>query len=373
VTNTYPLFEALRAHGDGIAFDQRGTGLAQPSLLVDGRLDLPPSDSVNSPAARSRMTAVAALIRSTMADRGIDLSAYNTRESANDVDALRQALSTSRIVLAAHSYGTHLALAVVKYHGSGVQRLVLGGVNGLGDRWREPMAMDDWLTRVASFGPDVAAQITRVLTQFEQQPLTVDTPAGRVLIGKSEIQLLVTLRSGDLEFVQSLPTLFDSLEKRTRQEDIARMVQQTLRQRPIGTAMTYAMHVASGASAARRAVIEQQAATSVFGNAINWGIGDEEFVRALGVVDLGESFRSSFRSDIPALLISGTLDGRTSEADARAAGAQFRRPTYVTINGAAHDFFFRPHPALKETLDSFLSGEPTNDRTLNATVTFRRP
>ena len=39
--------------------------------------------------------------------------------------------------------------------------------------------------------------------------------------------------------------LFDSLEKRTRLEAIAAAVQQIVRRRPIGTAMTYAMHVAS--------------------------------------------------------------------------------------------------------------------------------
>jgi pimeloyl-ACP methyl ester carboxylesterase len=363
VTNTYRLFALLRAHGDVIAFDQRGTGAAEPSLVIDGRLDLLSSESVDSPATRTRVAAVASLLRSATERRGIDLSAYNTRESAHDVDALRRALGVPRVVLVAHSYGTHLALAVAKYHGAGVQRVVLGGVNGLGDRWREPLAMDGWLTRVAKamssdtdaarFALDFTAQVSRVLTQLERQPLTVETATGPVLIGRNEIQLLVTLRSGDLDFVQGLPGLFDSLEKRTRPEDVARMVQQTLRQRPIGTAMTYAMHVASGVSKARRAAIADQAPRSMFGNAINWGIADDEFVRALGVADLGEAFRSPFQSDIPALLISGTLDGRTSEADARAAGMQFRRAAYVTIDGAAHDFFFRQQPGSRNCLTRF--------------------
>lgn len=42
---------------------------------------------------------------------------------------------------------------------------------------------------------------------------------------------------------EDLPVLFDDLEKRTRLDVIATQVQQVVRQRPIGTAMTYAMHL----------------------------------------------------------------------------------------------------------------------------------
>lgn len=61
---TGPLLEALRAYGDVIAFDQRGTGMAEPSLTVQGRFDLPAAESVVSPGAQRRLAAVAETIRS---------------------------------------------------------------------------------------------------------------------------------------------------------------------------------------------------------------------------------------------------------------------------------------------------------------------
>jgi pimeloyl-ACP methyl ester carboxylesterase len=213
-----------------------------------------------------------------------------------------------------------------------------------------------------------------VLDRLEKEPLTIDTPQGPVLVGKSEIQLLVTLQSGDLGFVETLPVLFDSLEKRVRLQPIAEAVQRVIRQRPIGTAMTYAMHVASGVSRERLARIAAQASSAVFGNAINAGIGDEGFVTALNVRDLGDDFRAGFRSDVPVLFISGTLDGRTSEADARRAGAQFTRGVYLTLDGASHDFFFlRPPPRLPAVLEAFVRGEPVGSERIAWPVTFKWP
>jgi pimeloyl-ACP methyl ester carboxylesterase len=378
----YPHAARLAASADVIAFDQRGAGSSEPSLAVPGRLELPSGLSIDSAEAHRRLTSVASTVRTTISGRGIDLNAYNPLESAEDVELLRRALGADRIVLWAHSYGTHLALAVLKRHGDRVARAILGGVNGLDDRWREPAEGDAWLARVAaamrasapSGAPDLADHVRRVLAQLEKEPLRIATPEGEVFVGKSEIQLQVTAQSGDLGFVEGLPVFFDSLDKRVRLQPIAEAVQRVIRQRPIGTAMTYAMHVASGVSRQRRDRIAAQAPAAVFGNAINWGFGDEEFVRVLGVSDLGDEFRAPFRSDVPVLFISGTLDGRTSEADARNAGAQFSRATYITLEGASHDFFFlRPPARFAAVLEAFARGEPVSNERIAWPVTFKWP
>ena len=378
-----PTAARVRAFADVIAFDQRGTGASEPGLAVPGRFDLPSSVSVDSPAATERLVAIASGIRSTIASRGIDLSAYNTAESADDVDVLRRALGVEKVILWGHSYGTHLALAVIKRHGEHVARALLGGVNGLDDRWRDPADSDGWVERVgaamraaapAGRRVDFVEQVRRVFAQLDKDPIRVATADGDVFIGKPEIQLLLTIQSGDLAFVQNLPLLFDSLERRTRLEGVATAVQQTIRQRPTGTAMTYAMHATSGASVARLARIKVQAPTALLGNAINWGISDEAFVKALGVEDLGDDFRAPFRSNIPVLMMSGTLDGRAVENDAKRAGSQFDQVTYVTIDGASHDFWFlRPPPRIPEVTEAFLRGEAVRDERIAWPVSFRWP
>jgi pimeloyl-ACP methyl ester carboxylesterase len=94
-------------------------------------------------------------------------------------------------------------------------------------------------------------------------------------------------------------------------------------------------------------------------------------VKALGIPDLGDEFRQPVRSEVPVLLILGTLDGRTSEADAKTAGQQFTRATYITINRASHDFFFRLQPEVAEVINAFLSGTRVEDTRIEAPVRFR--
>lgn len=379
LASSYPLFEALRVHGDVIAFDQRGTGAAKPSLMVAGQFDLPADQSIESDQVHTRLVEMAGKIRDTIKARGIDLGAYNTQESADDVESLRQALGADKIVLAAHSYGTHLALATLKRHGRHVSHAILTGANGLDDRWREPASSDRWLERVAeamekdSLAPDLIAQTKRVFAQLEKDPIVLRQPSGDILIGKSEIQELVVLRSGDLAFIRTLPALFANLEKREKTEDIAKLVQQIIRQRPIGTAMTYAMHVASGVSRERLRAIAAQRDTALFGNAINWGLGDPAFAEALGVDDLGPAFRGPFHSRVPVLFISASLDGRASESDARRAGQQFTRASYVTVDGASHDLLFLRTlpPGLMDKIGTFLQGESPSDTRIEMPVRFQ--
>jgi pimeloyl-ACP methyl ester carboxylesterase len=94
----------------------------------------------------------------------------------------------------------------------------------------------------------------------------------------------------------------------------------------------------------------------------------------LAVTDLGDTFRAPFRSNVPVLLISGTLDGRTGENDARRVGAQFERVSYVTLEGASHDFWFlRAPPRVSEIADAFLRGETVKDERIAWPLSFRWP
>jgi pimeloyl-ACP methyl ester carboxylesterase len=317
-----------------------------------------------------------------MQDRGIDLAAYNTAESADDVNALRLAVGAEKVVLWAHSYGTHLALAVMKRHGRSIERAILGGVNGLDQRWREPLDGDRLLARVhdlvpkdpavAKLTPDFLGQVRRVFAQLEKDPILLQRDGATVFIGKAEVQAQLLISSGQLAFVRSLPWLFARLEARSGLDEIADGIQRTIRQRPIGTAMTYAMHVASGVSTDRLARINVQLPASLFGNAVNWLIGDPEFADALAVPDLGEDFRKPFRSDVPALLISGTLDGRTSESDARTVGQEFDRATHVILDGASHDLW-TTSPRLLELMLAFIRGESIPDQRIEISTRFRVP
>jgi pimeloyl-ACP methyl ester carboxylesterase len=98
---------------DLILLDQRGTGYSQPSL------DCPEFTEAGDDENPDELC-----FDRLVAD-GIDLAAYNTRENAADVAALRQALDIAEWDLLGVSYGTRLALDVMRYHSQGVRAVVL--------------------------------------------------------------------------------------------------------------------------------------------------------------------------------------------------------------------------------------------------------
>lgn len=111
------LNHPVRRHHDIVLMDQRGTGFSEPSLYC-GELEatsvLSAGASFEDPAGRRAVRDAAARCRRRFEDRGIDLAAFNTEESAADVDDLRRALGAEQVNLHGASYGTRLALEVMR-------------------------------------------------------------------------------------------------------------------------------------------------------------------------------------------------------------------------------------------------------------------
>jgi pimeloyl-ACP methyl ester carboxylesterase len=105
----YPFLE----NRDFILLDQRGTGYSQPSLDCPEFAEVDAQDNPD------------ALCYDRLVADGINLDAYNTRENAADVAALRSALGIAEWDLLGISYGTRLALAVMRYHPEGVRAVIL--------------------------------------------------------------------------------------------------------------------------------------------------------------------------------------------------------------------------------------------------------
>ena len=113
-TDALGLLYPAYARRDLIVFDQRGTG--RSGLLRCRRLE-------RSNLLRAG-TAAAACARSLGRRRAF----YTSRDSADDIEAIREQLDAERIALFGTSYGTKLALAYAKLHPDRVERLVLDSV-----------------------------------------------------------------------------------------------------------------------------------------------------------------------------------------------------------------------------------------------------
>ena len=134
--------------------------------------------------------------------------------------------------------------------------------------------------------------------------------------------------------------------------------------------MTEAMDLSSGISAARLSRVGAEAPTSVLGDALNFPM--PHIVGAVPGVDLGDAFRSPISVDHPALLISGSLDGRTPLEEQEDVIGQFVRPQRLLVENAGHNVL-EAHPDVQTRVVSFFQGEDGGDATLTVPPpSFRR-
>jgi pimeloyl-ACP methyl ester carboxylesterase len=114
-----------------ILLDQRGAGLSRPSL------DCPEVTTATyrgyelhlyGEKQRQNVEQALRACHTRLVQAGIDLSAYNTVENASDIADLRTALGYTQINLYGGSYGTRLALQVMRDQPQGIRSVVLDAV-----------------------------------------------------------------------------------------------------------------------------------------------------------------------------------------------------------------------------------------------------
>ncbi|HVQ40107.1 MAG TPA: alpha/beta fold hydrolase [Pyrinomonadaceae bacterium] len=367
------LFKALREVGDVIAFDQRGTGFSKPNLTCMQRIDLPldviPSRETVGKAMRERSEECAFYWSKI---QRVDLAAYNTNESADDLDDLRQALGTKQISLWAISYGTHLAFATVRRHPQSVHKVILAGTEGPDHTYKLPGSvqkhMED-LAAVIKADPDLGKEIPdflglvkSVFDHLDKEPAVVEITDPRtkqkvsLTVNKFVMQFIAANNIGT-DVLASYPALFYRASKGDYSNPAQVWFNQT--RSGIGSAMSYMMDCASGISVSRREQIKREAPGTLFEDLANYPF--PAICEAWKAPDLGDVFRSPLRSDVPALFISGTLDGRTPVSNGEEYRAGFPNSTHLIIEGAVHsDPLFLSSPKIKDVMLEFLKGEPVS-------------
>ncbi len=122
--------------------------------------------------------------------------------------------------------------------------------------------------------------------------------------------------------------------------------------------MPVMMDIASGVSFARRALIDQQAKSSLLGQFLNDTIYLADVAPSY---DLGDAFRENPVSDVPVLLISGTLDGRTYFDSQREAVSKLENRQLVTVINGGHNLFMIS-PEVSDIIRKFMRGEQVHGR-----------
>jgi pimeloyl-ACP methyl ester carboxylesterase len=356
---------------DVIAIDQRGTGLSST---------IPARPASTRPLPAFTQEGLTSYFRdefqSAWADwtkAGVAMAGYNTEQNADDIDDLRRHLGVEKIDLWGTSYGSHLALSILKRHGDGVNRVALSSLEGQDQTVKRPARIDAYLREVdALLGadpvaraavPDLPALMRRVHTRLEANPIpmavTLRGAPAEILMGGFGVQMLASGLVANPNSLAMLPGLYLALEagQTAMLASFLGDVGDLLNLR----GMPEAMDLASGISPRRLAMVRREAKTAVLGETHNFPM--PQLLGAIPGVDLGEGFRAPIRIDHPALLVAGSLDGRTPLAEQEEVAAQFRRKSRVIVENAGHNVF-EAHPGVQPLLVRFFRGEAVADTRL---------
>ena len=367
----FPLFMALRAVADVIAFDQRGTGWSNDIPRCDTGRAYPLAEPLTDARLIPFMREQAAFCARFWKDAGVDLAGYDTWESAADLDALRAALGAEKITLWGISYGTHLGLAALKRYPDRIEKAVLASIEDLDETVKLPGLTDAYFARVqqaidanekaALAYPDLKGLMHRVHEKLDAAPaiVTIQVEGSgptQLAIGKLDLQMLVSRMISDPPNIAMLPALYAGVAA-GEYGQLGQLLHDVMRKNfgRYGGGMSEAMDEASGITARRLGLVREQAQSSLLGYALNFPM--PQLAGAYGVPDLGDEFRAPVVSAVPTLFLSGTLDGRTYPESAAETAARFTNGTHVIIENSGHNLFM-VSPQVTEVILAFLEGKP---------------
>ncbi len=125
------LVEPLIGSRDFIVYDQRGVGTSEPQLACPELTEASLADMMGAIASDDvldvTLTAQDACA-SRLQRQGVDLSAYNSIASANDLEAMRVALGYEQLNPIGISYGTRLGQTYLRLYPDSVRSLTLDSV-----------------------------------------------------------------------------------------------------------------------------------------------------------------------------------------------------------------------------------------------------
>ncbi|MEL7199610.1 MAG: alpha/beta fold hydrolase [Pseudomonadota bacterium] len=366
----FPLFMAMRQHGDVIAFDQRGTGQSQQPERCTSSVTIGEMERISDAEHAMRYRLAVRECAALWTEQGVDLRGFNTAESAQDLSDLREHLGAEQISLWSISYGSHLALSALAAIPDELDRVIMAATEGLDQTVKLPsrtlgyferlQAAVDKQPEAAELYPDILGLISRVHAKLDAEPMTVTVPRRDgttydLLLQKRHLQQFMGGLISDPQYAAVMlmmyrqidagdPTLITFILQRfwTPDEPI------TL------SAMSMAMDRASGITPARLKAFEQQAAASPVGAYLNFPM--PQILDELPEIDAGSDFRDGPFGDTPVLMLTGTLDGRTYPEGHAEATAGLSNVEQIIVENAGHNLFMTSKQ-VGDAMHTFMRGE----------------
>jgi pimeloyl-ACP methyl ester carboxylesterase len=338
-------FEPLLADRDLIVFDQRGTGHSVPALLCPDLYSskYPPDAGIKAPVQDCRDQLVAS---------GVVPSDYTTAANAADVADLGRELGYAAWNLFGISYGTRLALTVMRDHPEGVRSVVIDSVLPLDVDFiaegpaNAEAAFDALFASCASQPscltgyPNLKTVFYNLVDQLNRTPATVPTSNGNYAVsGTTLVNVMYQL----LYSGESLPYLpeviFQTREQRyTVLSKILPLIAES--DAAMGIGMYFSVVCAD--MFPFTALAAGQAPTGAVAPQITDALGSSQMPDICSVWNVpasGAIEHQPVQSSIETLVLSGGHDPVTPPRWAQAVSQSLPRSFFILYQSQAHGVF----------------------------------
>jgi pimeloyl-ACP methyl ester carboxylesterase len=369
----------INSDRDIIIMNQRGTLYDTPDLNCP-ELEKYYAEQVSlvydAPSTGRAQTAAAKACHDRLVGMGVDLSAYNTTENEADFVDLRRALNVPQWNVYGYSYGTDLALSLVRDHPDGIRTVTIDSVvppNIVSLPWTWNSTREGITTifndcaaqpSCAKKYPNLLATLTRMVQRLEAHPLVrnVVPPGGKqpvkvILDGGMLVNMLVGNRPKAAEVPRAITELANGnprifLETRAAAAHVSEVPDQAL-------GMTHSFVCGEwepygGPDDILRAGKKEFPTwpDSVLLQAPQLPF-QRELCQVWNVPARPASQRVPVRTAIPTLVVSGAIDSKTGARWGRYVADALSNSTYVRIRGIAH-WVIVQSPCAQQIFRSFL-------------------
>jgi pimeloyl-ACP methyl ester carboxylesterase len=340
-----------------IVFDQRGTGQSTPSLDCPEYVEVAwqTFGAARDPQAEAvSFREALANCRKRLVSSGVELDNYDTSTTTDDVADLRTALGIERWNLWGGSYGTTVALEMLRRHPEGVRSVVIDSVVPTGEANHASKHLKDAKRALAQLFtgcandpmcsatyPTLEEDFDALVEEWNAQPFETTAtdltgqPRQLVITGHD---LVAGVWNGmyDQNVLPLLPSLVGQLRARGEAAAalVAQLVTAGVTSITIGAeAMGVAVNCADRQRLAGPEPEEVIADNPSFAGLIWLRATACDVIR---VKSVPAAFHQPVRSNVPILVYGDDYDPVTPPANGRRAARTLRRSTFVATHGLGH-------------------------------------
>ena len=371
----------LRRNRDVVLVDQRGTGESNPlnCAPLGSRNDM--RGYFGEPFAIDRIRECRAAL-----EKVADLTQYTTSIAMDDLDEVRAALGYDRVNMYGGSYGSTTSLVYLRQHGDHVRAVAIFGVappaakiplsfaKGVQDSMNRLFADCAADVECHTAYPDLSNEFTRILALFDHGAVEVNAP--NVYTGTTQ-KVLVTRDAfvdaiRQLLYVPAAAAALPALIHRGASGDLAGIIGTAFQvvsqiDARIARGMQLSVICSEDTPFITEDEIKSTSANSFYGDARVRPTmkACAEWPRA----QVPASFLDPVKSDVPVLLVAGSLDPVTPPWLAQIVATTLPRSRLIVIPNATHNSY----ECVEDLIAGFIDKGTTEGLDVSCTEKIRRP